>query len=157
MMFWSSVFCDIRGKTQAEWLHQGVVLLRAELTVWERAYQATTKHKVTQIQKLLLAHFGGQSNRTLKLKAAENKYFFYCLHYKLESASAVNKVPQGQLWKVAADSLETFLRILEVSPWNMSTANIQELNCFAQRGIMVAATCIPLFGVRAPRNACQRT
>ena len=127
MMFWSGVFCDVRNKTEPEWLAASVVVLRAELSLWESQYQAATNHKITQIQKLTAAHFGSLRSRTLKIKAAENKYFFYFLHSKLSSTLVLDKIPQKLYWKGAADSLEKLVRILEVSPWHMATANIQEL------------------------------
>ena len=142
MMFWSGVFCDVRNKTEPEWLSDSVVVLRAELSQWEHKYQAAAKRKITQIQKLTAGHFGTLGFRTLKIKAAETKYFFYFLHSKLTSTLVVDKLPQKLYWKGAADSMEKLLRILEISPWHMSTVNIQELTCVAHNGIIVAAICI---------------
>ena len=125
VMFLSSVWCDIRNKTQDEWLDISVIALRADLDIYEgNAARANPEHKPTKVQKLTSTHFGKPSSRTFKVKAAETKVCFYFLHHKIQSVSG--RLSQGALWLEAANSLEALLRCMERFPWKLSPQQVKD-------------------------------
>ena len=124
-MFWNGVWCTRAGKTQEEHLDLNVISLRSELTAWEVRYERDHPlHKSTRIQKLTKDHFGTVAQRCLKIKAAESKYYFYFLHFKIQTVSHV--LNQGPFWLLAANSMCALLRAIERMPWNLSAGQVQD-------------------------------
>ena len=88
---------------------------------------------MTEIQKITSAHVGVPTNRLLKLKAAETKYFFWFLHNRLKSVWP--KLDQGRLWLQAANHMFDLLQALASMPWKLSLAQEQDYNKWGMRGI----------------------
>ena len=133
IMLWCNVWVARRGKTQDEWMELATHGLRADLSKFEdQCMKDNPSHKHTTVQKLTADHFGTPAARTLRLKAAETKVFFYFLYSKLQSVSG--QLHQGTVWLGAANNMEKLLRMLETLPWKMSAQQQQDHGCICTDG-----------------------
>ena len=124
-MRWSSIWAERRGRDQDTWVALSLTPLGAELAAWEkRTNKANPAHKPTTVQSITPALIGKPTCRTLKLKAAETKTFFFYLQWKLEQVSS--RLAQGPLWLQSTQAMSLLLQTMPKLPWKLSTSQEQE-------------------------------
>ena len=126
VMMWCGVWCNRKGRAQPEWIELSLIGMRSELGIWERDYnKAHPEHKPTLIQKITQGHIGAPAARVLKLKAAETKFFFYFLHWKVQSAAG--RLTQGELWLQSSNDMQALLQLMtQARNWKLSTIQLQD-------------------------------
>ena len=124
-MLKSSVWVQRGGLDQKTFVEQACIPVRAELTAWElRFNKAHPSHKPTTVQPITPSTIGIPARRTLKLKAAEMKYFFFFLHSKLlENWTMVHN---GQLWREASQAMWDLLNELDGQPWKLTEEQVKD-------------------------------
>ena len=119
IMMWSSVWSPRGRQDQTQWIEQSLIPMRSELEAWQLKFQRDhPSHKGTKIQKITGHVVGKPAARTLNLKAAEVKYFFFFLHSKLLNVS--HRLHQGDLWLAASTALYNLVDEMSGMPWKVS-------------------------------------
>ena len=82
------------------------------------------EHKATQVQRIDAAVIGSPGFRTLKLKAAETKVFFYFMTSVVPKH--VDWIWSGSSWMAAANTLSTLMKRMDRWPLRLPDGQYQE-------------------------------